>query len=137
MPPKYMPGEKRKRSLVTVEMDGLDASIFAPDKWEKHRATDTADTIIDQDYIVATRRFDGRWSHKIIIDGLEVNLPRKVFRALCRQVDAITREERSDRGKAQAEKRRAELAARAAQDQLESEGLDQDEEFQRLIQDSL
>ena len=91
MPPKYMPGEKRKRSLVTVEMDGLDASIFAPDKWEKHRATDTADTIIDQDYIVATRRFDGRWSHKIIIDGLEVNLPHKVFRALCRQVDAITR----------------------------------------------
>lgn len=63
MPSKCLPGEKRKRSLVTVGMDGLDASIFAPDKWEQHRATNTADTIIDQDYIVATRRFDGRWSH--------------------------------------------------------------------------
>ena len=30
MAAKYMPGDKRKRTLVTIEMDGIDAGIFAP-----------------------------------------------------------------------------------------------------------
>ena len=119
MAPKYMPGEKRKRTLVTVAMDSLDASLFAPAKLERHHKVDLGDTIIEQDYIVSTRRFDGRWSHKVIIDGLEVDLPHKVFEALTRQVDAIVKEERSERGKLQAEKRRRQLAEDAARDQEE------------------
>lgn len=133
MPPKYMPGEKRKRTLVTVEMDGIDAAIFAPEKAGQHRKTDVADTIIEQDYIVSTRRFDGRWSHKVIIDGLEVVLPHRVYQAMKRQVEAIIKEERSERGKSQADKRKAQLADTAAKDQAEaSEELDQDETWKVL-----
>ena len=133
MPPKYMPGEKRKRTLVTVEMDSMDAGIFAPEKLEQHRKIDIADTIIEQDYIVSTRRFDGRWSHKVIIDGLEVNLPHKVLQALIRQVDSVVKEERSERGTRNAEKRRADLAAKAAEDQTDAENLENDPHFQQLL----
>ena len=106
MPPKYMPGERRKKSTVTIEMDAMDAAIFLPEKLEKHRKTDLGDTIIEQDYIVSTRRFDGRFSHKVTVDGVEWSIPHKVFRTLERQVKSIIKEERSERGKAQAEARK-------------------------------
>ena len=68
----------------------------------------------------------------MIIDGLEVNLPHKVFQAIKRQVEGIIKEERSERGKTQAEKRRAEMSALAAADQEEAELLENDAEFLRL-----
>ncbi len=68
----------------------------------------------------------------MIIDGLEVNLPHKVFQALTRQVESIIKEERSERDKTQAEKRRAEMSALAAADQEEAEYLENGPEFLRL-----
>ena len=130
---KYMPGEKRKKSLVTEEFDSLDAAFFAPDKLDAHRKRDTGDTIIEQDYIVKTRRFDGRWQHTVIKDGVEWDIPHSVLGRLNDQVKAIIHEERSERGKRQAAQRKAELSHLAAADQLEAEDLEQDTDFQRLL----
>ena len=123
---------KAQRDLGHDRYGQYRAGIFAPEKLERHRKTDLADTIVEQDYIFSTRRFDGRWSHKVIIDGLEVNLPHKVFQALTRQVESIIKEERSERDKTQAEKRRAEMSALAAADQEEAEYLENGPEFLRL-----
>ena len=106
MPPKLLPGEKRKRSLVTVEMDSFDAGIFAPERWEAHKKANPTETVMEQDYVVSTRRLDGHWTHKVKIDGVEVVLPHKVYETLKRQVETIITEERSERGKTQAEKRK-------------------------------
>ena len=109
MPIPYLPGEKRKRSLVTIEMDPLDAAIYAPAKLAalESRPSDLTDTLIVQDYIVSTRKLDGRFSHKVVIDGQEIELPHKVFQTLKWQVETIFREERSERGKHQAQVRKA------------------------------
>lgn len=136
MPAKRMPGEHIRRSLVTVEMDGLEASVFAPEELERQQKLrrDLADTVIEQHYIVSTRRFDGHWFFRVEHNGEVYQLPAAVIDRIIGQRQSIIKAQRQERGKAQAEARAAKLGRVAMSDQAAaaSEDLDTDPDFLRL-----
>ena len=51
-----LPGEYIRRSLVTVEMDSLEAEMFVPEKLEAalKRRRDLDDVVVEEHYIVST-----------------------------------------------------------------------------------
>ena len=67
MAPKLLPGEYRRRSLVTVEMDRLEAQVFAPEKLAEQEKINPGRALLDSvgvedHYIVSTHRLDKTWS---------------------------------------------------------------------------
>lgn len=79
-----LPGEHRKRSLVTVEMGALMASLFAP---EKLKAVEGAapgrvlndSVVVEENYIVTTHRIGAKWDFTIEHDGAVNRYPGQVL----------------------------------------------------------
>lgn len=130
-----LPGEYRRRSLVTVEMDGLDAALFAPVKLEQIKRTRPAaleeSVVIEENYIVSTKRLDGRWSFTVEHDGVATILPPGVVDRIMAQRDSIITEERKDRGRLQARQRAAKEPT-AERVMEETGNLEDDPDFRRL-----
>ena len=81
-----LPGESRRRSLVTVTRTTLGGGSDAVGR-ETHN------------YIVETRRLDGLWGHSIEYRGQVWVIPGKVAECIAQQRQAIITEERSRRAK--------------------------------------
>ena len=107
MPLKRLPGEYLQRSLIVVEMDGLSAALFAPEKLAKAGANPgqqlrDGGIRIEEFYVVQTHRLDGDWDYKIAtagIGGQEIILPNQVIERIIEQRDRIIKRGRADRGK--------------------------------------
>ena len=115
-----LPGEYIRRSLVTVEMDSLEAEMFVPEKLEAalKRRRDLDDVVVEEHYIVSTRRIDDRWTFTVEHAGVVTILPDAVIDRILAQREAIITEGRKDRGRIQAAAR---LAQRAQEDQEAAE----------------
>jgi len=81
-----LPGESRRRSLVTVQRD-----TFAAGSDQFGREV--------HNYIVETQRLDGFWKHQIEFQGQTWGIPGKVIECIARQRQSIITEERSRRAK--------------------------------------
>ena len=92
-----LPGESKRRSLVTITRDSLAAGS---DQFGRET----------HNYIVETRRLDGFWSHQVEYRGQVWNIPGKVAERLLAQRDSVIKEERSTRAK-----ERMQTAVREAQ----------------------
>lgn len=96
-------GEYKKQSLVSVEMDAFQASLFAPGKL---KAVETAtpgvlaqarDDVVEEQYIVTTRRIQGTWEVEVQHVGDTVlKLPGKVVERIIAQRNAIIKEGRKE-----------------------------------------
>ena len=115
-----LPGEYIRRSLVTVEMDSLEAEVFVPEKLEAalKRRRDNDVVVVEEHYIVSTRRIDERWTFTVEHAGEVTILPDAVIDRILAQREAIITEGRKDRGRIQAAAR---LAQRAKEDQEAAE----------------
>lgn len=105
-----LPGEHHKRSLVTVVMDRLEASVFAPARLkaldELNPGRQLHDPVgVGLDYIVKSHRVEGVWTHTVEHQGVTTFIPAKVLERLISQRDSIIHDERSARSKAAAEAR--------------------------------
>ena len=81
-----LPGESKRRSLVSVSMDTL-----GPEGDRFGRET--------HNYIVETHRMDGAWSYEVEYRGALWKLPGKVVEAMARHRESINKVERSARAK--------------------------------------
>ena len=95
-----LPGESKRRSLVTVVKDtlGADGDRFGR---ETHN------------YIVETHRLDGAWTYEVEYRGETWLIPGKVVEAMARHRESIIKAERSARAREQV-LRQAEQAAKEA-----------------------
>lgn len=76
-----LPGEYQRRSLVTVERVA--------------RASDKEPDLLIQDhYIVVTRRLDGVWRHVVELHGQSFELPGRVVERIQAQRQSIITEQR-------------------------------------------
>ena len=106
MAKKRKDGQYVRRSLVTLELDGLEATLFAPQKVRQiERETpgvlyQARDDVVEQWYIVTTRRHGpgGAWEAQIVSEDFPqgIKLPGKVIERLLSQRDSIIDENRRD-----------------------------------------
>ena len=79
-------GEYKRESLVTVELDAFQASLFAPEKLKALEVrksgilAQACNDVITEQYIVTTRCIQGTWETELnYVDGSNLALPEKVF----------------------------------------------------------
>ena len=102
MAKKHEDGQYKRESLVTVEMDAFQASLFAPDRLkelETHQPGILArrtDDVVEERYIVVTRRTQGVWEYEVEHRGLVTKLPAKVMERFITQRDSIITAGRKD-----------------------------------------
>ena len=142
MAPKLFPGEYRRRSLVTVEMDGFEAQVFAPEKLAEQERINPGKALVDsvgveEHYIVSTHRLDKVWTITVEHDGVVTKIPGKVMERLIAQREAIIREHRVRTGKQSAQARLSKVAqadqrAAALEPGDDFEDLDSNPEWQHL-----
>ena len=95
MAKKTEEGQHKRESLVTVELDAFQASLFAPDRLkelETHHPGILArrtDDVVEERYIVVTRRTQGVWEYEVEHRGVVTKLPAKVMERFIAQRDAI------------------------------------------------
>lgn len=106
---KRNPGEYKRQSLITVEMDAFQASLFAPEKLKELERTtpgvlaQARDDVIEEQYIVTTRRIQGTWEYEVThVVGDKMRMPAGVIDRFMDQRKAIIKEGRSDTAKARA-----------------------------------
>ena len=95
-----LPDEYKREGLVTVEMDDLQAALFAPRKLEqltKERPGVLAQqrgAVISEKYIVTVHRVGGQWEFTVEHDGETFRLPGAVFGRMASYRAAIIQEHR-------------------------------------------
>ena len=95
-----LPDEYKREGLVTVEMDDLQAALFAPRKLEqltKDRPGVLAQqrgAVISEKYIVTVHRVSGEWEFTVEHDGETFRLPGAVFGRMASYRAAIIKEHR-------------------------------------------
>ena len=121
MPKKRQEGEYKRESLVPVDLDAFQASLFAPDKVKDLEArkpgvlAQAREDVVTEQYIVTTRCAQGVWETVFQhVDGSTVVLPEKVFQRAVQQHKQIQKEKRQDAA-------RNRLHRVAVQDQREAE----------------
>ena len=121
MPKKRQEGEYKRESLVTVDLDAFQASLFAPQKLKELETrtpgvlAQARDDVVTEQFIVTTRCVQGTWETVFQhIDGSTVAVPEKVFQRAVQQHKAIQKEKRQDGA-------RNRLHRVAQQDQREAE----------------
>ena len=111
MPKQLLPNEFRRSGLVTIEMDRLEASLFAPKKLavldaEAPGRAMRDSVAIEDRWIAPAHRIDDVWEFEVEHDGVVTRIPGAVFKRLMDYRDQIIKEGRRRRGKAQAESRK-------------------------------
>ena len=103
MAKKRQDGEYKRESLVTVELDAFQASLFAPDKLKDVESrtpgilAQARDDVVSEQYIVTTRCIQGTWETEFKhVDGSSITLPEKVFQRGVQQHKSIQKEKRRD-----------------------------------------
>ena len=130
---KLLPGEYLKKSHVSIDMDGLEAELYAPEKLARIKATrpgqlaNGATVVVQEDYIITVHRLDGRWSLTVKHDAEEMLLPHDVVERIRQLTDRIVSEARKDAAKRGAETRRGN-----AGEQLDQANIEADEVLARL-----
>ena len=119
----------QQRHLITVEMDSLSAELYAPTKLRKLQeecpgALAKSGPVLEEHYVVTTRRRDLEWEFTVSINGEEWRIPPEVVDRIIRDRELIIRAQRKDRGKEQAEARKVQV-----RDDWEKVPLDQDPVF--------
>ena len=137
MAPKHLPGEYRRRSLVTVEMDRFEAQVFAPEKLAEQERINPGKALLDsvgveEHYIVATHRLDKLWTITVEHDGIVTKIPGKVMERLIAQRDQIIKENRKAAGKEGARTRLAKVAKSDQREAAEFEDLGSDPDYLKL-----
>ena len=98
-----MPDEYKRRGHVAIEMDEMEAMLFAPDKIAEIKAhapgyfLRNRSAVIEEIYIVTVHRLDGVWEYTIQHDGETYRLPGKVVDRIMSYRAAIIKEQRQDR----------------------------------------
>ena len=95
-----LPDEYKREGLVTVEMDDLQAALFAPRKLEqltKDRPGVLAQqraAVVSEKYIVTVHRVGGQWEFSVEHDGETYRLRGPVFDRMASYRAAIIKEHR-------------------------------------------
>ncbi len=98
-------GVYKRESLVTVEMDSFEAALFAPERLKELEVSQPgilarrSDDVIEERYIVVTRRTQGTWEYEVEHRGVVTKLPADVMDRFIEQRKAIIKEGRSDAGR--------------------------------------
>lgn len=130
---KLLPGEYNKKAHVSIDMDGLEAELYAPEKLARIKATrpgrlaDGGSVVVQEDYIITVHRLDGRWSLTIKHDSEEMLLPHDVVERIRQLTDRILSEARKDAAKRGAATRRSNAA-----EPLDQANIDADEVLAQL-----
>ena len=116
---KRLPGEFTKRSLVTIEMDEVEAALFAPEKLSALQQAQPGrilrdSAVVEENYVLKAHRLDGRFDYTIEHDGSVFRLPGKVIDRLLRMRAAIITENRREQG-------RSKMRRTAEEDQEEAD----------------
>ena len=96
-----LPDEYKREGLVTVEMDAIQAALFAPKKLEQLNQDrpgvfmQQRSSVIEEKYIVTVHRMAGAWEFTIEHDGERVRLPGAVFDRMASYRAAIIKEHRT------------------------------------------
>lgn len=111
MPVKLLPGEYRRRSIVTVEFDRMSGEIYAPTKLADLDARNPGrrlrDSVaVENNYILTAHRLDGEFDYAVELDGQVFPLPGKVIDRLIAMRQSIIAEGRKRQGQASAARRR-------------------------------
>lgn len=99
---KRTDGVYKRESLVTVEMDSFQASLFAPERLKELEVSQPgvlarrSEDVIEERYIVVTRRTQGTWEYEVEHRGVVTVLPARVLERFIAQRDAIITEGRKD-----------------------------------------
>ena len=110
-----LPEEYRRRGLVTLEFNELDASLFAPKKLARIMENRpghalTSSVAVEEHYIVIAHRLDGVFDYTIEHEGVEFRIPGPVIDRVIAYREGILKEAR----KLAAEKGVRTRAAKAA-----------------------
>lgn len=104
----------KRQSLVTIEMDEIEALLFAPEELAEVKAKrpghlmDIPSDAVTRHYIVSTKRHDsGVWDVEVQCGSEAMRLPGKVVERIIRQRESIITEQRSVRSQEAAERRKA------------------------------
>ena len=133
--PRDMTQPYQQRHTVTIEMDGLEAELYAPAKLrrlqeERPGALAKTGPALEEHYIVTTRRRDLEWEFTIAVGDQEWRIPAQVVERIIEDRKLIISAQASDRALEQVGKRAAARAAKKAQE--ETEDLAGDETFLSL-----
>ena len=103
MAKKRQDGEYKRESLVTVELDAFQASLFAPEKLKDVETrtpgilAQARDDVVTEQYIVTVRCIQDTWETEFKhVDGTSITLPEKVFQRAVQQHRSIQKERRQD-----------------------------------------
>ena len=105
MSKKRQDGEYKRESLVTVEMDSFEASLFAPQRLKELEVSQPgmlarrSYDVIEERYITVTRCVQGTWEYEIEVNGVVTKIPKKVMERFHRQEKAIQKEKRRDQAR--------------------------------------
>ena len=95
-------GEYKRESLVTVELDAFQASLFAPEKLKLIQDTTAGilmqnrSDVVQERYVVQVRRIDRTWEYLVAIGSEEFKIPGKVFDRLMAYRKSIIEEQRRE-----------------------------------------
>lgn len=107
-------GIVRRRSTVTIEMDAIGGMLYDKQGIDAINSKgpgflgSARKDIIEQHYIITTRRYDsGRWEVVVHQGGEDHHLPDEVLAVIRRHYAAIIKTQQQERGEEQANRRRA------------------------------
>ena len=96
-----LPDEYKREGLVTVEMDSIQAALFAPRKLEQLNQErpgvfmQKRSSVIEEKYIVTVHRIAGQWEYTVEHDGETYRLPGAVVDRMTAYRQSIIKEQRS------------------------------------------
>ena len=99
-----LPDEYKRRGHVAIEMDEMQAMLFAPDKLQTlHQQRpghflEARAAVIEEIYIVTVHRMDGVWEYVVQHDGETFRLPGQVVDRILSYRQSIIKEQRRARG---------------------------------------
>ena len=118
-----LPGEYKKTGHVAIEMNELEAALFAPDKLKEIQGREPGfflanrSAVVEEIYIVTVHRLDGVWEYTIRHDGDTYRLPARVVERMIEYRKTIIAEHRREQART-----RHQRTAERDQAEAEAEG---------------
>ena len=116
---RQMGAPHQRRSRVSVEMDALTAALYAPKRLQETKDNNPAKLeqsgpVLESHYVVTTRRRDLDWEYTVeTTNGEQWHIPPAVLERFLAHRESIIKEQRSERGTANATKRQSGQDAQA------------------------